>query len=575
MARFIPPVISKFTKSPGERDFFQKLCNDPLTSDWVVVHTWDIANHPTHICGEVDFICIIPNLGVLCVEVKAHHSIERRPDGMWVLGSAQDQDGPFKQAANARYATWAYISQHDPSLRDIVFWSCVAFTQVDFCQESAEWHSWQIVNKYNIQKNGLSLALARVLTQARKFLQTRPTASWFSKDPERPTKGDVDRIADILRPHFEFFQSPRSRLDEAERELKHFTEAQFVALDRMESNPRIAFLGPAGCGKSLLALESARRSVAKGKRTLLVCYNRLFSRWLRQEAAPLGGKLKAGSLHSVLLEVTETDPRSANPTFWSSKLPQLAVEKLHKDASKSWLYDKLIVDEAQDILAPRFIDCLDLMLAGGLLGGSFYLFGDFENQTIVSQDVLSVGDFRVGVVPDLSIYRLNENCRNRPRVGDAAKILGRMRHAYSRYLRQDDRVDPVVKYFANEQQSRELLVWAVNDTRTKGYLPHEVTVLFPSIKGGDLEPMKIGNISLVPYTVGGTPRFECDARYSTIRRFKGLESRAIILMGFEDLISDEGADLFYTACTRTTDVFYFLTAQAVKGQIERIITRQV
>src|SRR5262249_45078308 len=149
------------------------------------------------------------------------------------------------------------------------------------------------------------------------------------------------------------------------------------------------------------------------------------------------------------------------PQFWSHTLPQLAIKALQRNKADPWLFAKLIVDEAQDILTSNFIDCLDLFLDRGLLGGEFILLGDFENQGVFSCKVISVGDLRTSLVPDLAFYRLDENCRNRPRIGDTAKIIGRMHRGYSRYLREDDRIDPVIKYFAHKKQSEELLRWAI------------------------------------------------------------------------------------------------------------------
>jgi hypothetical protein len=150
-----------------------------------------------------------------------------------------------------------------------------------------------------------------------------------------------------------------------------------------------------------------------------------------------------------------------------------------------------------------------------------------------------------------------------------------MHHGYSRFLREDDKIDPIIKYFAHEQQSYELLRWAIKDSRTKGFHSHEITVLFPSAKTTDLEPLQYGGTRLAPYSIGEKLSPDRDAWYSTIRRFKGLESSAVILIGLSDLLSDEGADLFYTACTRTTGVFYFLASHSIQDQIERIITKRV
>src|SRR5690606_12044860 len=101
------------------------------------------------------------------------------------------------------------------------------------------------------------------LYHARQYLGDNPSARWFRQDSARPTPAECRRIADVLRPNFEFFESPGSRARRREEEIRYFTEKQTRALDAMAWNPRVAFSGPAGVGKSLLAIEAARRARAQ------------------------------------------------------------------------------------------------------------------------------------------------------------------------------------------------------------------------------------------------------------------------------------------------------------------------
>src|SRR2546423_12101455 len=97
----------------------------------------------------------------------------------------------------------------------------------------------------------------------------------------------------------------------------------------MTRNPRVIFEGPAGTGKTLLAIESARRAAGDGKRTLLVCFNRLLGQWLRHETESLGGGVTAGTLHSHMLSLAglQRAPRT-DPDFWQHELPRLALDRL-------------------------------------------------------------------------------------------------------------------------------------------------------------------------------------------------------------------------------------------------------
>jgi len=101
----IPPYISPSCPSPGEREIFRRLKNDPETSDWIVLHSLDIADHVRQISGEADFVIIIPAKGVLCIEVKACSSL-RRENGQWFYGldNRPDRRGPFRQASEASFS---------------------------------------------------------------------------------------------------------------------------------------------------------------------------------------------------------------------------------------------------------------------------------------------------------------------------------------------------------------------------------------------------------------------------------------------------------------------------------------
>lgn len=93
MAQMIPPMATQGTKSPGEIEVFERLRDDPATSNWIVLHSLDIAAHQTQQAGEADFVVLVPNYGVLCLEVKGCRSL-RRENGWW----ARRQGGKTRPA---------------------------------------------------------------------------------------------------------------------------------------------------------------------------------------------------------------------------------------------------------------------------------------------------------------------------------------------------------------------------------------------------------------------------------------------------------------------------------------------
>ena len=118
MARMIPPIIPISCSSPGEREIFTRLKDELGAKDWIVLHSLDIAHHLRQIAGEVDFVIIAPGLGVLCLEVKACHSLGRA-NGLWYYGHDPHGDprGPFKQASEAMHSLRKQVVRIEPDFR--------------------------------------------------------------------------------------------------------------------------------------------------------------------------------------------------------------------------------------------------------------------------------------------------------------------------------------------------------------------------------------------------------------------------------------------------------------------------
>ena len=96
MASLIPNILKESSQSRGETLIFNYFKNEQtITKDWIVLHSLDIAQHRKKKRGEADFIFLIPNKGILCVEVKAHSEVSRK-EGIWYLGD-QKGESPFDQ----------------------------------------------------------------------------------------------------------------------------------------------------------------------------------------------------------------------------------------------------------------------------------------------------------------------------------------------------------------------------------------------------------------------------------------------------------------------------------------------
>ncbi|MHB8718542.1 MAG: NERD domain-containing protein [Candidatus Dormibacteria bacterium] len=568
MARMIPATIDPNTPSPGEKDVFQRLASDRAASAWSVIHSLDLPHHVRRISGELDFVLLIPGKGILCVEVKAAASISRR-DGLWYYGREPKGDprGPFRQAAEGMHSLRERLARRYPPAASAVFWSAVVlpYTSLDF--HSEEWHEWQLIDSPRYRSSSLAESCAGVLDRARSLLATKRSAGWFDPGSGSPTAEDCDRIAHVLRPDFEAFQSPRERRRQVSAELKHYTKEQFEALDAMAMNPRVVFQGPAGTGKTLLAIESARRGTADGRRVLLACFNRLLGSWLRQETESLGGSVTAGTLHSYMFGLAGIEPPpGADRRFWEEELPHLALERL-LDEEGAAQFDLLLVDEAQDVLDDRYLDVLDLSVAGGLAGGEWQLFGDFERQSIYGSGAVTLEAFLERRASGVPVYSLRTNCRNTPRVASLVRLLSHLEPDYARVLRPDDGVEPELRFYPAERPPADALTRVLDELRSDGYRGRDVAVLSPRASGSSAQ-----GVTEQPWCDRirpfGDPSGSHTA-YGTIHAFKGLEAPAIVVTDLDDVSGPAAEALFYIAVTRPTERLVLVLPDSARASMAR------
>jgi len=557
----------------GEKEIALRLRNDPATENWVVFHSLDIAEHRSQVAGECDFVIIIPRKGVLCVEVKGCRSMKVE-GGIWYYGSRNsgDKRGPFKQAAENMHSIRKYLLGKRPDLRRVVFWSAVIFPYVTFSKSSPEWHDWQVIDARSYMERPVSQMFLNVIDQARLLLSGSSTAGWFKKEDTEPDVEQCGVISDILRPEFEFYETPAARRRDLHEKLKRYTGEQFIALDAMQTNPRVIFNGPAGTGKTLLAIEAARRAVHQEKKTLLLCFNRYIAQWIKTQFSETDFQnLTVSTLHALMLNLCrKKPPASADSEFWTVTLPEQAVSALLAESSKQTEpFDVMIIDEAQDILRPDYLDFLDLYLAGGLASGTWNMFGDFAFQQIYSAATMQLNDFIIQRCEKTPVYTLGINCRNTPRIAAYAPLLGGLTPDYCKILRPDDNIKPELIFFNDEDHQRDILAKVLLNFREKEkFKGSEIVILSPSADTCCSSSLPAPWKDRVkPFRLVSSGHI----RYCTIHSFKGLEAPVIIVTDINRIIDTESRNLLYIAVTRSLSRLVLLIQDAVRTDLKQIL----
>lgn len=576
MARMLPPIIAPGTRSEGEREVFRRLRDDPATSDWTVLHSLGLAEHDERVAGEIDFVALIPGKGVLCLEVKGCSAAHLRRDdrGLWYFGPGDPGDprGPFRQAAEGMHALRRQLLPGHPELANIQFSSGVIFPYAPFREHSVEWHDWEVIDSHLLRSAPISRLLARLMDAARGHLLAAPHHPRL--DAASPTLDQCRAIRDLLRGQFEVPPDPRARAEHLERELQHYTHEQFVALDAMEANPRAIFVGPAGVGKTLLAIEAARRASLDGRHVLLVCFNSLLGAWLERETVDLP-RVRTSTLHRQMLAVSGLSraPEDAATDFWQTELPDRACERLLEirgDTDSEFLFDELVVDETQDLLRDSYLDFLDLSLRGGLAAGHWRFFSDFENQAIYEAATLSLDQFRERRAGYAPLYALRVNCRNTPLVAEWVHLLAGLTPGYQRVLRPNDGVQPRLLFYNTELEQQARLVQELVALERLGFRGQDIVILSPRADHAAAAAMVRGSpwqerLRPIARATGGY------LRYGTIQAFKGLEAPAVVVTDIETIDTPRDRALLYVATTRPLQRLVIIARARVRDEAIRML----
>lgn len=561
MAKMMPPSFTSHTVSQGEADIFHALQDSPSTKDWVVLHSLDIAKHITQVSGEADFIIIIPHLGVLCLEVKACNRLLRE-DGAWYYGgdTVPDYRGPFKQAEGAKHSILNFLKDKLGTNINAPFLSAVAFTHINFQDQSPEWHAWQVIDKAKIGRDGVPLAIVNALKSGRKHLETTDAGAWLKHAPTAPEVSTVNKIATLLRPQFEYFESPVSRKLRAISEAKSYTEEQFEGLDAAELNDRIVYNGPAGTGKTFLATETARREAENNRKVLFLCYNEMLGQHLKEQTRPLYPRVYCSTISGFMLKIANVSPQE-NDNFWNHDLPRLAKKALG-EADKC---DALVIDEAQDFMSLETIDFLDSVVCGGLKSGRVRLFGDFDAQAVQRAD-LKLRDLKDAWIPDLMYFSLSKNCRNTPRVACLGSGFTNGLVKYRSVLRPDDRVEPRVLVYGSSKEQADLLLKTMGEYKKLGIELHETSVLSCKYRDSAFQSI-VSLLAANPEQAINDGRLDSGLICTTIRKFKGLERYGVIVTDIDNSEQRNLPELLYIASTRAIGQLTLLVQKDILSQI--------
>lgn len=350
----------------------------------------------------------------------------------------------------------------------------------------------------------------------------------------------------------------REEIRQREQELEGMLrKQQKPVLQLAEWNERLIVRGAAGTGKTLIAMEVARRASERGRRVALLCFNQLIGDWMRRQIVridPVLPTIIVGRAIRVMAEMTEVQiPPDPSQLFWEIQLPEMLEDRLtDPDLRAVAQFDYLVLDEAQDVLArPRLWQALIHFLAGGLDRGRFALFGDFDHQALADRERMSQNLLALNSISRPAHWSLTENCRNYRIVGETAvRLSGFGDVVYSGYMRTGGSIQNYdISFYENETAQLDKLARWIQELEAQGYKASEITLL--SFRADHLSAA--GSLRAQGYKL--RPAWQSGEAIScaSVHAFKGMENKLIILTDVDLEDRDFHRQLFYTGMTRATE----------------------
>jgi len=568
MALMIPSSVHDDCKSSAERRLFGRFKTE-LPDAYTVLHSLGVARHNKKLVAEIDFVVLSPR-GILCIEVKggriSHHS------GTWTYtdryGNRHDKrESPFEQVRSAMFGLIKNLrgqfSVPSPQL-DAIIGHVVIFPDAQFTVPSPEWDLERVIDCNAIYQPMDELISEQYDYSASEIKRTR------NRTCRDMTKDQLSQLLSYIRPDFDLVRSLSSTIGESHQSLLRLTNEQYEIFENLNDNERIKVYGGAGTGKTLLAVEKARRMAKAGQRVIYLCYNKLLANHVATvlSETEAGANVEVSNLHDYAAKIIDQAGMTRNLKAYEGH--ELFTKGIPEQFGQAFVevfdkppFDLLIVDEGQDLKSNAYIRMIDWLIEGGMMDGNWIWFEDSQ------QNIFRPGESSEGQAT-LDKYRpakkkLNKNCRNTKPISAFTSKTTSMA-AQKCLVDSDILVTPL--FYTGEVHQRRLIEKTVTGILSGGVDPTDIVILsrYKKKKSALKGIESLGGFPLVHFETA--TKSKKILRYSTIQKFKGLEAKVVIVTDVTDLKSDVHKVLNYVAFTRPTSCLEVLMHEGLKGTYE-------
>jgi hypothetical protein len=545
--------------SQAERRFFEA-ARDELSDDWIVYHGlpyYDLKDGVR--CGEIDFLLLHPDHGLLVVECKGTGVTYRQGQGRWyrhVDGGDEEplKHGPLRQAERQAYDFVRFLERQlpvrFPELHrfPFVFGFAAAFPLVGrFPAPQPPDLAPELVFTAK-DRGGLERKAVDILARFAAKLRTHPPG----------LQGRAFKIfrKHVLRPTFHLSAGMGGQVADDEQTFVRLSELQARVVHQFLENRVIRVRGGAGTGKTMLAMEA-------GERVLLLCYNKYLGAYLRARTDRWEfdeGRVLAAHFHGLCARSHELTGQPFHPPdkdeaygeerrrFWNVDAPQVLWQAI--ESRRIGPFDAIVVDEGQDFESDWWTVLRDALASPDK--GRLVVFYDPAQDLFGRQCELPAG----------ASFVLVDNFRNTQQISELINRLGFT--PLKPHLMCPMGNAPTVRAQGTPAETRKELDSLIRRlTGTEGFAPGQIVLLTPRTRPhsslAGLETLADLRLAHDPHDREGR------LLHCTVGRFKGLESDVVILLDIDPAHERSGREVRYCGASRARHLLYVF----VKGKWEQ------
>ena len=522
MATMIPDIPREFDAKSHEGIMFDEL--NQLPEEYYVFHSFEIITIKNNqiLESETDFVIFHPKKGLICLEAKAGQV--KYENGYWLYGSgkAMKHNGPYIQAKRNKWNLRDYMVEHglEYECNNCKKLHAVWFPDVP----EANFKGESLPGEGDIRITLTSDSFGHIQECIDNIFAFEGQDRCTTNLSERSVQKILERV---LAPSFNLISLQQIEQERNKNVFKRMLREQVALLNYLEEQNNAIINGLAGTGKTVMAVEKARRHSEKDEKVLFLCYNAFLNEHLRETYPyPHVSYYTVAGLSQKLCE--KVDYKALQ-----EKLMQMFLEG-------TFPYQHVIIDEGQDFGKEEIdeVEIIELLRENAIeneeRNGTFYLFYD-KNQMVQSKKApkyIEDADCK------LTLYR---NCRNTENIAlTSLRLLGsdKAPKLYPDAVMGDL---PEIGFCATKEDMVTLLNAEIDKYIDAGY--NGITILTCKTEENSIIADCCKN-SKYNYKRGYV-------KFTTCRKFKGLESDVIIVVDIDkDTFEDEGERLMYVGTSR-------------------------